>query len=239
MEPDTPLPLPCCQHRCCAFLWHCVLSTVQCAVCSETVAFLCPSRTCSSLVCILSLADVCVPVSLFYGGCSDQDKSVFAVAILLLWLLEDQLVSVVFLLKFLTCYVLWLILALVFAVGFQLCTRIFSWCNHGKCHSVCMCVVVAWISVTECVHDLIMTNNGRNWSCAECTTIEMSVEYVVADKKCFIVTEKHHFVHLTQITIRIHHGLDISHDKQSHHSETICRKCYMCLAKLNRTDSNC
>ena len=67
----------------------------------------------------------------------------------------------------------------------------------------------------------------------------VSVEYVVADQKCFIVTETDYFVHLTQITIRIHHGLDISHDKQSQHSETICRKCYMCLAKLKRTDSEC
>ena len=92
VKPDTPLPLPCCQHPCCAFLWHCVLSTVQCAVCSETVAFLCLSRTCNSLVCILSLADVCAPLSLFYCGCSDVDKSVFAVAILLLWLLEDHVV---------------------------------------------------------------------------------------------------------------------------------------------------
>ena len=37
--------------------------------------------------------------------------------------------------------------------------------------------------------------------------------------------------------IRIHQDVDMSHDKQLQHSETICRKCYMRLAKLKKTDS--
>ena len=86
-----------------------------------------------------------------------------------------------------------------------------------------------------------MTNTGRKlaYSCAECTTIEMSVESVVADKKMFHCDRKALLCTPHTVTVRIHHGLDISHDKQSQHSETICRKCYMCLAKLKGTDSNC
>lgn len=84
-----------------------------------------------------------------------------------------------------------------------------------------------------------MTNNGRKlaYSCASCTAIEFSVEYVVVDQKKFCCDRKALLCTPHTDAIRIHHGLDFSHDKQSQHSKTICRKCYMRLAKLKRTDS--
>ena len=83
VQPDTPLPLPHCQRSCYAFLWHHFLFTAHRVVCCETVVFLCFSRKCSSLLCISPSVNVCAPVSLFSGGCSDVGQSVFTVASLL------------------------------------------------------------------------------------------------------------------------------------------------------------
>ena len=111
---------------------------VQCVVCSETVVFLCFSRTCSPLVWVLPSVNVCAPVSLFNGGCSHVDKSGFHVAILLLWPLEDHEVLWFF---------FWNSLQLVFTGLWEVCNCClccFVWSCYRCVLTKCVIATTSW-----------------------------------------------------------------------------------------------
>ena len=79
----------------------------------------------------------------------------------------------------------------------------------------------------ECLQTAVLHIQQLNCLCRICGSRSKKFCF---DRKALLCT-------LHTDAIRIHHDLGISHGKRSHHSETICRKCYMCLAKLKKTDS--
>ena len=92
-----------------------------------------------------------------------------------------------------------------------------------------------WLSVYM-IYDQLWKNT-RIQLCFTYNDWTVSVEYVEVDKKKFRCDRKALLCAPHTDAIRIHHDLDMSHDKQLQHSETICRKCYMRLLKLKKTGS--
>ena len=103
------------------------------------------------------------------------------------------------------------------------CVRV---CSNAQI-SVTECIHDLWLTMEECLQTAVLHIQQLNCLCRICGSRSKKFCF---DRKALLCT-------LHTDAIRIHHDLGISHGKRSHHSETICRKCYMCLAKLKKTDS--